>query len=75
LTYQKKAIKLGFEELSKNYFSLNNGDTSFVYYYTMSGSSWTFELNGTPIKILYVHQFQNLHHIITGEEISLDDII
>tara|TARA_R110000787_G_scaffold7178_6_gene24718 strand:+ start:843 stop:1226 length:384 start_codon:yes stop_codon:yes gene_type:complete len=71
----EKATNLGFEELSKDYFSLNHCKTSFVYYYTRSGSSWTFELNGEPIKILYVHQFQNLFRLTTGEEISLENIV
>ena len=65
--------KLGFEQLYENYFILQKNDDTFVYYYTCSGSSWTFELNGDPINIHHVHQLQNLYFAIKGEEIEQEE--
>lgn len=67
-------VKFGFSNKGGKEYQINTGDQSHLiielYDYSFS-VGYAYESSGTPHKIQYVHQLQNLYFALTGEELTI----
>lgn len=73
-------LRFGFEKETEVIDGMNSydyyleiGNTSFNCEWTTRGTLDFVYLEGFDIKVLFVHELQNLHFAITGEELIMKD--
>jgi hypothetical protein len=78
LDYEDKelfGIPLSIEMLKKNGYKNTEGwadDLYSIKHYTVMARFNKFQINGIRYDVKYVHQLQNIHFILTGEELQVD---
>jgi hypothetical protein len=65
-------IFFGFKETFMGTYSIwDFEDFGRLFDVTQDSNGFTFQIHGDFIEIKYVHELQNIHFIITGEELAI----
>ena len=65
--------RFGFEEKMSEIKYWRLGNTYPIYKDTNTGV-WIFTYGNANVKLLYIHQLQNLYHALTGQELTVKEL-
>ena len=70
-------IKFGFDKAGINVFRWykKSGRNYHTFHLNQKSSIGTFYYSRSRIQINYVHQFQNLYFALTGEELTIKELV